>query len=597
MKKFVEKNYKIIEKPARYMGGELNSITQFDFDKKVSNCFCFPDVYEVGMSHIGMKILYEILNGNEICFCERCFAPWPDLGKLLKENGELLCSLESDTPLKDFDAVHFTFQYEFSYTNFLWMLELAGIPKFSKDRGNDYPIIFAGGPCSVNLEPIADFVDVVILGDGEEVNLKIQKYLLSYKQHRDKEKFLKDISEIRGVYIPAFVQVEKNGRFIIAKTGQNKIKKAIVEDLNFIPYITNPIVPNIKIVHDRGAVELFRGCTRGCRFCQAGFYYRPLRERSSEIIRNISKNIIQNTGYDELSLFSLSTGDYPNLPKLISDLKEDFNGQNVKFAFPSLRLDSFDGAFALYSRKSSLTFAPEAGTQRLRDVINKNITEQQILSSLSQAFKSGYDGIKLYFIIGLPTETEEDIIGIVNLAKNIKKLYQDIRGVKRIPNITVSTSIFIPKPFTPFCYERHISKEEAIQKINLLRDMLKAEKIIYDYHDIDASYLETVLARGDRSLAKVILKAQESGCIFDSWMENFDINKWKNILKECDVDADNFISEIPTNQVLPWEIMDIGVSKEYLLSEREKAYNGCTTRDCRQVCTNCGMKQKGWCNR
>ena len=557
------------EKPSRYVGGEVNAPV---FREGVfSFCMCFPEVYEVGMSNLGTKIVAKSME-NAGFGVDWCFAPWPDFGDKLKEHGIPLASLHAKKPLASFDMVAFSLGFELSYTNMLYMLDLAQIPLLRREReGKNYPVIACGGPCCVNPAPLCDFVDLFFIGDGEEVDAEVGRL---YEESPDRETFLQKAAEIRGVFVP--------------KYPKERVRSALVEDLDKAIYPESFMVPNCEAVHDRAVIEVMRGCYRGCRFCQAGFLYRPVRARSVETLTRQAKSIIESTGYDELSMNSLSTGDYPHLRELIRSLKREL--PDVDLAFPSLRVDSFDAEFAQDSRKSSLTFAPEAGTQRLRDVINKDVTLEEILHAASSAFDLGYSSVKLYFMFGLPTETDEDLLGIADIATKISELYYTKKRKKSL-RISISASTFIPKPFTPFQWERQASEEEVKHKLSVLKSSLRMRGVTLSWNDFFTSRLEACLARGDERMGEVIAEAYRQGARFDSWMEHFQPSAWQRAFEACGVDPERYTREWSEEERLPWEFVDIGVSREFFLREKHRAYENRSTGGCLQGCKGCGLQE------
>ncbi len=570
-----------VDKPARYVGGEYNCPTMRK--EGVRFCMCMPDLYEVGMSNLGLRLLYHRINDMQSAECERCFAPALDCAALLREANLPLPSIETQTPLADFDMVGFSVQYEMLYSNVLYMLDLAHIPFWAKDRDERYPILVAGGPCAVNPEPFAEFFDIIDIGEGEDM---LPEIIEVYRKHRaspngyDKAAFLRDVARVEGVYVPALNTPE----------ARSVVKKRFLPDFENAYYPEAQLVSNIEIVHDRAMVELYRGCANGCRFCQAGFYYRPLRYRSAQKVADICKGVIDRTGYAEISLGSLSTGDYPHLRELLHTLRPEADRRHVNLALPSLRLDTFDGEFSEGARKSSLTFAPEAGTQRLRDVINKNITDEDINRSLTLAFRQGYNSVKLYFMLGLPTETDEDLAGIVEICSRIRALYRAETGKKDV-TVSVSCNALIPKPLTPFQWEAQISTQEMLRRQLLLKNALRAVKgVTFHYHDNTVSELEGIFARGDRRLAKVIEYAYRHGACFDGWTEHFKYDVWKEAIAACGIDERVYLDSQPLDKPLPWEFIDCGVTRGYLLRERERAYRNEATPSCLKGCQGCGCK-------
>lgn len=590
----------LVQKPGRYCGGEVNSVVKNKENAHVRFAFCFPDTYEIGMSHLGIKILYSIFNEREDIWCERVFTPLDDMAELLRKNHIPLFALESKDSIKDFDFIGFTLQYELSYTNVLYMLDLAGVPLRTADRTENDPIVVAGGPCTCNAEPLADFFDIFFLGEGEKVDLEvIDLYKACKKEGKTRKEFLQEAAEIEGVYVPSLYDVTYNAdgtvKEITAKDGAPKrIKKRIEYDMDKAYYPERIVVPSVEIVHDRAVQEIFRGCIRGCRFCQAGYIYRPVREKSPAVISRQARSLIKTTGYDEISLSSLSTSDYRGLEPLLNDMLSWCEKDKVSLSLPSLRIDNFSEELlkkVSSVRKSGLTFAPEAGTQRLRDVINKNITEEEIMRSCATAFGGGYTAVKLYFMMGLPTETDEDIIGIAELAQRIVDLYYSLpnRQKGKAVNVTISVANFVPKPFTPFEFEPQITKEEMLRRQALLKENIKSRKITFNYHENRTSFLEGVFARGDRRLCNVLETAYKMGCRFDGWDEFFNLDTWLSAFEKCGIDPMFYTTRKRAySEVMPWEHMDFFISKDFLVRENKLAHEGKTTPNCREKCAGCG---------
>jgi len=602
---------KQVEKPSRYIGGEVNSVNKEIREGQVRFGFAFPDVYEVGMSFMGLQILYFLLNDMEDVYCERLFAPWTDMEKVMRESETPLFTMESRTPAGELDIIGFTLQYEMSYSNILNMMDLAGLPVFAKERDDSHPIVIAGGPCAFNPEPIADFVDVVFIGDSEDIlPVFIERFKIHKSEKTSRYDFLKSIIDIPGIYVPSFYEpVYKDGIYMetkaIEKEAPAVVKKNMVMDLDKSYFPDRQIMPYADAVHDRAVVEIFRGCTRGCRFCHAGMVYRPVRERSVGKIAEIAENIIKNTGYEEISLASLSTSDHSQIRPLVEMLLEHYETEKVGISLPSLRLDSFPIEILerIQSvRKTGLTFAPEAGTQRMRDVINKGIDEKDLMESVANAFDLGWDTVKLYFMMGLPTETKEDLDGIYDLSKKVVEAYYRMPKEKRRrkPRITVSVSNFVPKAFTPFQWEGQDEPSVFNEKHRHLNKLFKREKAIqFNYHDSETSFMESVFSRGDRRLCDVLYRAWVSGCRFDSWSDYFDYGKWIKAMEESGLDPLAYANRIyDYGQALPWDHISAGIDKEFLADENEKAKRGQLTPDCRQGCGNCGIltNYRGACN-
>jgi radical SAM family uncharacterized protein len=600
-----------IEKPARYIGNEVNSVMK-DKDKiDIRFAMCFPDVYEIGMSHLGIQILYDMFNRREDIWCERVYSPWVDLDEIMREEQIPLFALESQDPIRDFDFLGITIQYEMCYTNILQILDLSQIPLSARDRDDSVPIVIGGGPCTYNPEPLAEFFDLFYIGDGETVYGQLMD---AYKENRhnggSRKDFLEMAAQIEGIYVPGFYDVTYKEDGTIASFipvnphAKPTIRKQMVKNLTDTYYPKAPVVPFIKVTQDRIVLEIQRGCIRGCRFCQAGMLYRPTRERDVETLKEYAYQMLKNTGHEEISLSSLSSSDYSQLKELVTFLIEEFKGEGINICLPSLRIDAFslDVMGKVQDiRKSSLTFAPEAGSQRMRDVINKGLTEEMILDGAGQAFEGGWNKVKLYFMLGLPTETEEDMKEIPRLADRIARRYYEIPKEERNGKcqITTSTSFFIPKPFTPFQWAKMYSNDEYIARAAVVKhefqEQLNRKSLKYHWHDAEVTVLEGVFARGDRRLSKVILAAYRLGCLYDSWTENFDNEKWMRAFADTGTDIGFYnLRERDKDEIFPWDFIDIGVTKKFLYQEWQRALKGEVTPNCREKCSGCGvMKYEG----
>ena len=588
-----------VQKPARYTGGEWGEVKKDLPQTRVRVAFCFPDTYEIGMSNLGMRILYGVMNQMDGVWCERVFAPWGDMEAEMRKNQLLLWTLESQTNVRDFDMIAFTIGYEMAYSNILNMLDLAGVPLHAKDRKGLKNIVFAGGVCAFNPEPLAEFIDFFSLGEGEDSTVEIVSlYDRAKAGNWDKDTFLKEVAKIPGVYVPSFYRHEYNEdgtlKAIIPLEGAPEtVTKRIVEDLNSAYFPTKMIVPSTEIVHDRANLEAFRGCIRGCRFCQAGFSCRPVRKKSPEVLYRQAVETLEYSGGNEINVSSLSTSDYRGLKELTDQLIPYCAENKVNLSVPSLRADNFSRELMeklQTVRKSGLTFAPEAGTQRLRDVINKNLTEEEILNTCSQAFSGGWNNVKLYFMLGLPTETDEDVLGIAELVyKVIQAWKENASNKKRGLRVHVATAYFVPKPHTPFQWEKQITPQEYLRRCRLLKSHFYSKSIVYDYHSPDLSRLEAVFARGDRRLGPVIETAVKNGARLDGWDEYFNYAKWYDAFRQCGIEEDFYTTRgYGEDEILPWDTIDVGVRKDFLKRERHRAYEGQVTPDCRHGCAGCG---------
>lgn len=600
-----------VDKPARYIGNELNSVMKDTSQVDIRFAMCFPDVYEIGMSHLGIQILYDMFNRRSDVWCERVYSPWPDLHAIMKEENIPLFGLESQEPIKNFDFIGMTLQYEMCYTNILQILDLAQIPFKSIDRDNDCPIVMGGGPCSYNPEPIADFFDIFYIGEGET---KYDELFDLYKKHKangfNRNDFLHEAAKIEGIYVPSLYEVEYNPNGTLASFLPKyddipaKIKKQVQGDLSYSVYPEKPVVPFIKATQDRIVLEIQRGCIRGCRFCQAGMIYRPNREKKVEYLKDLAYKLIESTGHEEISLSSLSSSDYSELEELINFLIEICKDKKINISLPSLRIDAFSLDIMKKVqdvKKSSLTFAPEAGTQRLRNVINKGLTVENILEGSRQAFEGGWNKVKFYFMLGLPTETEEDMRGIPELANDVAAIYYEtVPKEKRNGKcqITISTSFFVPKPFTPFQWARMYTPSDYLGRAKIVNDHVKAQlnhkSIRYNWHEADVTVLEGILARGDRKISDAIIKVYEKGALFDAWNEYFDYDRWLEAFEECGIDPDFYtMRERPLDELFPWDFIDIGVTKEFMIRQWQTAMQEVVTPNCRMQCSGCGAKQYG----